>query len=64
MVGGRQIGKMDLVLWKIWMELPLKILFFMTDASYHTAWVNSLALAEANITKDTPDPERWCDREK
>lgn len=30
---------------------------FMTDASYHTAWVNSLALEKAGVTLETPDPE-------
>lgn len=30
---------------------------FMTDASYHTAWVNTKALEIAGITLETPDPE-------
>ena len=30
---------------------------FMTDASYHTAWVNSKALTLGGITIDMPDPD-------
>jgi predicted amidohydrolase YtcJ len=29
---------------------------FLTSADGHTAWVNSLALARAGVTRDTPDP--------
>lgn len=28
----------------------------LQDATYHTLWINSLALEEAGITRDTPDP--------
>jgi predicted amidohydrolase YtcJ len=30
---------------------------FLTDLSYHMAWVNSKALGLAGLTRDTPDPE-------